>query len=119
MSPVRFWSAVIGAGTGILFVIVLLVHAALRSVARTSALYRKHVADTARERAFLASAAFFVTVVSVRLITLSIHLGLGGFRDISVAGTHVHHLVWGILLLLIIGYLWLLRIGAGDTRWRS
>jgi hypothetical protein len=26
---------------------------------------------------------------------------------------HIHHLLWGILLLLLVGYLWLLDIGTG------
>jgi hypothetical protein len=28
-------------------------------------------------------------------------------------GRHVHHLVWGILLLLLVGYTWLLELGTG------
>ncbi len=26
---------------------------------------------------------------------------------------HIHHMVWGISLLLILGYLWILQIGTG------
>ena len=28
-------------------------------------------------------------------------------------GRHIHHLVWGILLLLLVGYSWLMQIGTG------
>jgi hypothetical protein len=28
-------------------------------------------------------------------------------------GRHIHHLVWGILLLLLVGYSWLNEIGTG------
>src|SRR2546425_1192843 len=30
-------------------------------------------------------------------------------------GLHIHHLVWGILLLLVVGYVWLLEIGVGSS----
>jgi hypothetical protein len=37
---------------------------------------------------------------------------------VFIGGTHVHHLVWGILLLLAVGYLWLVQPPAGgDTAW--
>ena len=38
----------------------------------------------------------------------------------ELGGRHVHHLVWGILLLLIVGYGWLLQIGTDQlarSRW--
>jgi hypothetical protein len=31
-------------------------------------------------------------------------------------GLHIHHLVWGILLLLACGYVWLLQLGTGIQR---
>jgi len=44
----------------------------------------------------------------VRWITYQIHTRPSGlFRDISVGGHHIHHLVWGIFLILITGYLML------------
>lgn len=42
--------------------------------------------------------------------------GRGPFHDISMGGRHIHHLVWGILLLLLVGYAWLLQIGTGQGR---
>ncbi len=32
---------------------------------------------------------------------------------IYIHGTHIHHLVWGILLLLIVGFCWLVEVGDG------
>ena len=35
-------------------------------------------------------------------------------------GRHIHHLVWGILLLLLVGYAWLIELGTGaasSSRW--
>src|SRR5262249_29056454 len=50
----------------------------------------------------------------------AIHAGRGPWRDFAIGQTHVHHLVWGILLLLVVGYGWLVQVGTGkdDTsRW--
>lgn len=83
------------------------------SLARMAHLYRVHFAEAWRERLFLASFAFFVTFALVRAITHAIRAGRGDLHNIAIDGTHVHHLVWGILLLLLIGYLWCLQIGEG------
>ena len=40
---------------------------------------------------------------------------IGPFGWVTVGGTHIHHLVWGILLLLAVGYGWLAEIDHGDT----
>jgi hypothetical protein len=79
-------------------------------------LYREHLPETRRERLFLASVGFFVTFAVVRTLTYSIHAGRGPFHDVSMGGRHIHHLVWGILLLLIVGYCWLVEIGTGDAQ---
>ena len=79
-------------------------------------LYRKHVVETPRERAFLASITFFLTFALVRAITHMIRAGVGPFHNLSTGQTHIHHLVWGILILLAVGYGWLVQIGTGDGR---
>jgi hypothetical protein len=77
--------------------------------------YREHFRDARRERVFLASVGFYLAFALVRGITHAIRAGVGPFHDVSAGGLHIHHLVWGILLLLGIGYLWLLQIGTtGD-----
>ncbi|TMD09632.1 MAG: hypothetical protein E6J02_02825 [Chloroflexi bacterium] len=45
----------------------------------------------------------------VRTITHAIKAGFGPFHNVSAGGTHIHHLVWGILLLLLAGYIGLLE----------
>ena len=77
------------------------------------ALWAFHFADPARERLFVASLAFFVSFTVLRGITYSIHRNAGPFRNIVVGNVHVHHLVWGVLLLLAVGYLWLAQVGLG------
>lgn len=83
---------------------------------RLRALYQEHFPEKPRERLFLASVAFFVTIAVVRGLTYAIHAGVGPFHDVSVKGRHIHHLVWGILLLLLVGYGWLIQIGTGQAR---
>jgi hypothetical protein len=80
-----------------------------------SELYRFHFQSERRERLFLASLAFLLTFAIVRAITYSIRAGIGPFHNVSAGGTHIHHLVWGILLLIVVGYVWLLEVGVGSS----
>ena len=80
-----------------------------------SELYRFHFKSERRERLFLASVAFLLTFGIIRAITYSIRAGIGPFHNVSAGGTHIHHLVWGILLLLVVGYVWLLEVGVGSS----
>jgi len=85
-----------------------------------AALYRLHFQSTRRERAFLASSSFFVTFATVRCIVHLIRAGRGPFHNVTPGGRHIHHLVWGILLLLVVGFAWLIDIGTGideKRRW--
>jgi len=82
---------------------------------RLGGLYHRYFREVRRERLFLASLAFFVTFGTTRLITHAIRRG-AVFSDVSINGQHVHHLVWGILLLLAVGYGWLIRIGSGHEQ---
>ncbi len=76
-------------------------------------IYRDHFPEKPRERLFLASTGFVAGFVAVRILTYLIRAGWGPFHDVSVAGRHIHHLVWGILLLLGVGYVWLIQVGTG------
>jgi len=78
-------------------------------------LYHFHFQDERRERLFLASLAFLATFAIVRGITHLIRAGIGPFHNLTGGGLHIHHLVWGILLLLVVGYVWLLEIGVGSS----
>ncbi len=78
-------------------------------------LYTFHFRNERRERLFLASVGFLVTFGVVRGITHLIRAGVGPFHNVTSGGLHIHHLVWGILLLLLVGYVWLLEIGVGSS----
>ena len=80
---------------------------------RLRGIYRRQFAESRRERLFLASVGFFTAALVIRGLTLAIHHNVGPFHDVSMHGRHIHHLVWGILLLLFVGYCWLLEIGTG------
>jgi hypothetical protein len=56
-----------------------------------------------------------VTFGIVRGVTHMIRAGVGPFHNVSSGGLHIHHLVWGILLLLIVGYVWLIEVGTGSN----
>src|SRR5439155_26635285 len=64
--------------------------------------------NLARRVALRALAAFVVTFAILRIITAIIHYELfphGPFRDlITASGLHIHHLFWGILLLMLTGF---------------
>ena len=77
--------------------------------------YRFHFKSERRERLFLASLAFLITFAIVRGITAMIRAGVGPIQNVSAGGLHIHHLVWGILLLLLVGYVWLSEIGVGSS----
>jgi hypothetical protein len=74
-------------------------------LASIGSLYERAIVDTGRQPEFL----FFVSfLASWGFIRTSAHLIRAQVRwwpgNVEVGGTHVHHLVWGILLVLIVGY---------------
>jgi hypothetical protein len=84
-------------------------------VKRLRELYTFHFQNERRERLFLASVGFLVTFGAVRGITYLIRAGVGPFHNVTSGGVHIHHLVWGILLLLVVGYVWLIEEGVGSN----
>jgi hypothetical protein len=105
----------------VLAVLLLIVWVLLAMVrGRAGELYRKHLRETRRERLLIASVAFYCSFATVRILTHAIRAGRGPFHNIQMGGRHIHHLVWGILILLLVGYGWLLQIGTGEgqgSRW--
>jgi len=105
-------------GTLILLLFILLVAAALLvtlQLTRLGYLVRTSIPDRPRRRMFLSSVAFFVTFLGVRLIVYFVVHGQGPFHWVTMGGRHIHHLVWGILILLMVGYGWLLDLGRAHS----
>ena len=107
-------------GTGAL---ILLAFAALVVVSllisleltRLGLLVRATIPDRPRRRMFIASVSFAITFIGVRvLVSLVLH-NVGPFSWVLVGGRHIHHLVWGILILLLVGYGWLMDLGRNHT----
>ncbi len=85
----------------------------LKAIKEGPELYRKHFEDQCRERQFLSAGSFFVTFAATRTITHMIRAGRGPFRNITPDGRHIHHMTFGIIGLLGVGYLWMREMGLG------
>jgi hypothetical protein len=107
MRYINSWPAKI-----LLAVVLWLLFAAIRN-RRLREIYCQHVGETCRERLFIASVSFLTAFVIVRIITHAIRNGIGPFHNVSHGDLHIHHMVWGILLLLGVGYGWLVQVGTG------
>lgn len=91
-------------------VILLLLH-----LTKLGLLIHQKISDQPHRRLFLVSVSFFITFLAVRLLVASITHHIGPFGYVEMGGRHIHHLVWGILLLLISGYADQAEMGIGET----
>ena len=74
--------------------------------------YERYLVDTGRSAILWLVLGFVTTYAVTRWITLRIRgrtAGNGGpagaVKDVYIGGVHVHHQVWGILLVLVVGLL--------------
>lgn len=102
-----FWLVILLAP----FLLWLLASLALRG--RLGGLYLRHFENPRRERLFLSAVSFLIAFSAARSVAYAVHREAIAFRGVFVGTTHVHHLVFGILILLLVGYLWLAQIGTG------
>jgi hypothetical protein len=91
-------------------ILLLLLH-----LTRLGRILHQEIPDRPHRRLFLASISFFITFLAVRLLVWSITHHIGPFGYVEMGGRHIHHLVWGILLLLITGHLTLAEVGTKST----
>jgi hypothetical protein len=82
---------------------------------KVGVLIHQQIPDLPRRRLFLASISFFFTFGALRLLVICIVYHVGPFAYVEFRGEHIHHLVWGILLLLVIGYATLAEAGIRET----
>ena len=80
-----------------------------------SALFHQHVPDRPKRRLFLAAVGFFLAFAVARSWAYAVYRNFGPFHYVYIRGTHIHHLVWGILLLLAVGFCWLIEVGNGSA----
>jgi hypothetical protein len=106
--PIPGTGALILLAFASLVVILLLV---LLQLTRLGFIVRSTIPDRPRRRMFIASVSFLFTFAGVRLLVSLVIHNHGPFGWVMVRGHHIHHLVWGILILLLVGYGWLLDLG--------
>lgn len=82
---------------------------------RAGRILHERIPDRPRRRLFLAALGFAVTFLGVRLLVLLILFHIGPFGWVVLGGTHIHHLVWGIVLLLVSGYALVAEVGIKAT----
>jgi hypothetical protein len=69
------------------------------------AAYQQHV-DYRRQAALWMWVTFIVTFIFLRLLTFGIRYHLLPVKNVvTSSGLHIHHFVWGIVILLIVGFL--------------
>jgi hypothetical protein len=106
------------AGSWILLIFSTLVTITMLLVlhlTKAGEIIHQQIPDRPQRRLFLASVSFFITFLAVRLLVASITHHVGPFGYVEVGGRHIHHLVWGILLLLLCGYAEIADAGTSDT----
>ena len=74
----------------------------------------ERIPDRPRRRLFVASVSFFLTFAGVRAVVFAVLHHIPPFHFIEHGGRHIHHLVFGIIILLVVGYGWLAEIGTGE-----
>ncbi len=105
-------------GVLVLLIFVVLMTAVLLfllHLTRLGKLIHEHIPERPHRRMFLASVSFFITFLAVRLLVVAVVHHIGPFTWVTMGGRHVHHLVWGILILLAVGYGYLLELGSEGT----
>src|SRR5580658_4354997 len=96
-------------GAWILLIFIVVVTAVmlfLLHLTRMGRLLHSALPERPRRRLFLASVSFFITFAGVRALVECIVHHIGPFGFVEMGGEHIHHLVWGILILLGVGYSW-------------
>ena len=73
----------------------------------------ERIPDRPRRRLFIASVSFFMTFAGVRAVVYAVLHHIPPFHFVEAGGRHIHHLVFGIMILLLVGYGWLCEVGAG------
>jgi hypothetical protein len=100
---------------GLLVFVTVLAIALVLHRTRAGTALKQRVPDRPQRRILLANVGFVVTFAIVRGLTWSIRHDIGPFHNIELGGRHIHHMVWGILLLLLIGFGWLCEFGCGKV----
>ncbi len=90
----------------------------LTTVASVGSEFQREVVDTGRLAAFLFFVFLLGTFAFIRTSTWMIRKQVSWWPgNVSVGGTHVHHLGWGICAMMIFGYIGVVH--QPDSPWRE
>jgi lysyl-tRNA synthetase class 2 len=77
----------------------------LIALASIASLYDRAIDDTGRQPEFLFFVSFLGSFGFIRTSAHMIRAGVSWWPgNVNVGGTHIHHLVWGMILVLVTGY---------------
>jgi hypothetical protein len=90
----------------------------IATIASVGSEFQREIVDTGRLAAFLFFVALLGTFGFIRTSTHMIRAQVSWWPgNVSVGGTHVHHLVWGICAMMIFGYVGVVH--QPDSPWRE
>ena len=77
----------------------------MTALASIGSLFDEHIVDAGKLPAFLFLCAFLGTFGFIRTSAHMIRAQVSWWPgNVEVGGTHIHHLVWGIIVLMISGW---------------
>jgi hypothetical protein len=83
---------------------------------RLGELWQEHVVHGPKFPQVVITISFVLTFAIVRIITHGIRGGWLPFGNVSEGGDHIHHYVWGIGILIVVGFV---ELAYHPTRLRS
>jgi len=87
-------------------------------IATVGSEFQREIVDSGRLASFLFFIALLGTFGFIRTSAWMIHKQVSWWPgNVSVGGTHVHHLVWGICAMMIFGYVGV--VAQPDSPWRE
>ncbi len=88
------------------------------TIATVSSEFQREIVDSGRLAAFLFFVFLLGTFGFIRMSTHMIRAQVSWWPgNVSVGGTHIHHLVWGICAMMIFGYVGVVH--QPDSPWRE
>ncbi|GAC1648567.1 MAG: hypothetical protein NVS9B15_07370 [Acidobacteriaceae bacterium] len=101
--------------TGLIIIAVLFVVALLLHRTPAGDRIKQSIPDRPQRRILLANVGFVISFAVVRGMAWSIRHNIGPFHNVEHGGVHIHHMFWGIIILLLVGFGWLAELGNGDS----
>lgn len=88
-----------------------------RLIEELGQLYEQQILLTGKEARFLVLVSFLAAFLAVRLAAHSVRSGRFFLRNVTVGGRHIHHLTFGIALVLGTGYIGIAFDHQGYDSW--